>query len=81
MSTKDSAMVITGNGIDLYILIVQRSSVKLEKLGLTHSGGSVTARLKKHYGIKGRHDAVIAFLDMKIAEAKAGITPGDIKQL
>lgn len=33
-------------------LSAQISCVKLEKLGMKHSGGSVVARLKKHYGLK-----------------------------
>lgn len=33
-------------------LSAQISCVKLEKLGMRHSGGSVTARLKKFYGLK-----------------------------
>lgn len=58
---------ITGErDIHLAQLIAQRGAVRLEKLGMRHSGGSVTARIKKHYNLKGNHDKVIAFLTAEI---------------
>jgi len=43
----------TSAGIDWFQMRTQLSALKLELLGLKHSGGSVYAHVKKAYGLKG----------------------------
>lgn len=59
--------IITGDNIKKYRLHVLRQAIKLEMKGLTHSGGSVTARVKKEFGFKGNRARVLAQLEQKIA--------------
>jgi len=40
-------------------LIVWKACIKLEMLGLKHSGGSVTARVKRHFGWKGNRQKIL----------------------
>ena len=61
---------ITGEAIPRFQLIVQRSAIKLEKLGMKHSGGNVTPWLKKHFGLprSATHDDVIARINQELGE-------------
>lgn len=54
MHSQHNVMVqsITGEkAIRSFQLKAQMSAVKLEKLGMKHSGGNITPKLKKHYGL------------------------------
>lgn len=61
---------IQGDAIVRFQLVAQRSAVRLEKLGMTRRGRSVTAMLKEKYGMKrnATHDAVIDRITKDIAE-------------
>ena len=72
-------MLITGKlQIKACQIIAQRGAVRLESLGMRHSGGNITPKLKKHYGMKrnATHADVIAKLNEELAsiEAELGIT-------
>lgn len=50
---------ITGeDNIRLFQMKAQLRAIGLEMRGLKHSGGSVTARVKAHYGFKGNRQKV-----------------------
>lgn len=50
---------ITGEReIKLAQMIAQKHAMNLERKGLRHSGGSVTARVKRHYGLRGNRESV-----------------------
>lgn len=50
---------ITGtSNIQLTQMIAQKHALLLELKGLKHSGGSVYARIKKHYGLRGSRQSV-----------------------
>lgn len=60
---------ITGaDNIRRFQLVTQRAAVKLEKLGMTRRGPSLTSMLRKQYGMKrnATHDEVIARLNTDI---------------
>jgi len=58
------SMTFTGKGVDYYILCSQISAIKLEARGMRHSSGrSVTAHVKRIYGLKGSRDKVLAQLE------------------
>jgi hypothetical protein len=59
-------ITFTGEHIRLYEMLVQRSALKLEILGLRHSRGSVYARIKKQYGFRGSRQQVLEQLQAKI---------------
>lgn len=50
---------ITGtNNIRRFQKLAQLYAMRLELLGMRHSGGSVIARIKKHYGLKGNKQSI-----------------------
>jgi len=58
--------------IRLFSLKAARSAIKLEILGMKHSRGSVTARIKKHFNWKGNKKSIYAQLDAYIKEVERG---------
>lgn len=75
---------ITGNGIPLLQLLVVRSAVKLEALGMKASRNiNATRDWKKKYGIKtagakGREELLVR-LNEEIKAAEANVNPGDFR--
>lgn len=58
--------------VSRFQLLAWRGAVKLEKAGMKHSSGrSVTAMLRKHYGLKRNapHDEVLACLQKELDNA------------
>lgn len=52
-------VIVTGeDDIRRFQLITVRAAMRLELAGMTHSGGSVIARWKKHLGLKGNRQKV-----------------------
>jgi len=50
---------ITGSKqIKLAQMIAQKGCLRMELAGMKHSGGSVYARIKKHYGLRGSKQSV-----------------------
>lgn len=66
---------MTGEQISTYQLMVVRAAIKLEKLGLKHSGGSVRARWAAQLGLKPRdaHDKFVNKLTELISNQTKGI--------
>ena len=52
------ATVLTGQGITDYRARVLLSALKLECLGMKHSRGSVYAKVKRDYSLKGSKQSV-----------------------
>ena len=52
--TESGAVVITGTDIDKYRMLVLRSALKLEAVGLRRRGRSVTSIVRTEFGIKAR---------------------------
>lgn len=61
------------NGISLFQLITVKSALKLEKLGMKHSRGSVRKMWALHFGLKAsaKIDEVIARVEQEIETIKA----------
>ena len=54
----------------LYQMLVQRQAMRLELLGMKHSSGrSIIAHVKKHYGLKGKKEAVLAQFEAIMRES------------
>lgn len=77
-------IVVDGpEAIAFFRLLALRGAVNLEAVGLRYRGGSVTARVKREFGIKGNRDKVLAWLEAHIeaervrqnAVADSGKTP------
>jgi hypothetical protein len=66
-----TAHVLTGPAIDVFAMRTQLSAVKLEGLGMRHSRGSVTARVKRHYGLTGSRAKVEAALEAMVRQGEA----------
>lgn len=60
------------NGISLFQLMAAMSAIKLEKLGLKHSRGSVRKHWALHCGLgaNAKHDVVLAAMQKKVDELK-----------
>lgn len=58
------------NNTYLFSLLAAKSAIKLEKLGLKHSRGSVRQHWARHLGLstRAKHDQVIAAIEAKIKE-------------
>jgi hypothetical protein len=72
-SAQNSGSVIDDpTGIKIYQLLVVRSALKGEALGLRFKGGSVKARWAKHYGLPVRspHSVVLARVELEINKLK-----------
>lgn len=67
--------VITGAMIPIAQMMTVRAAIKLEAVGLKHSGGSVRARWAATLGLKPRdsHDKYVAELTKRIDEAKEAL--------
>lgn len=65
----------TPEAIHYFRLVAQRGAVKLEALGMKHSNGNVTPKLKAHYGLKrtATYQQVIAKLEEELTQL--GWTP------
>lgn len=77
-----NGVICTGNGVTLFQLLAVKSAIKLESVGLKHSGGSVRKRWAAQLGLKPRapHADFITALEKKIAELK--VVPGvDVQAL
>ena len=75
-------MIFTGQGVDYFILCSQISAIKLEARGLRHSSGrSVTAHVKRIYGLKGNRDKVLAQMEAArekmLEERRNSLTSGN----
>jgi hypothetical protein len=47
-------MVVTGDDVRRFQVLAQKHAMRLElATGMTHSGGSIVARIRRHYGFKG----------------------------
>lgn len=68
--TTTPGTLIEGAAIDRFQLVVLRSAVKLEKLGMKRRGTSATAIAKARFGLKrnATHDDVIARIGAAIEE-------------
>lgn len=64
-------VIDTPEGIKFYRLVSMRGAIRLEAKGMRMSRGSVTARAKREFGIKGNRTEVLAFLDAEIERMKA----------
>lgn len=53
--TQDGTIIATGAGVVAYRLLALRSMLKLEIVGLKHSGGSIAARIRQEFGLKSRN--------------------------
>lgn len=64
----DGGLTITGDSIGIHQLIVTRAALKLEKLGMKHSRGSVRALVRKMDGCPKTNDfdKLITFLTERI---------------
>ncbi|AFC22550.1 hypothetical protein phi1422_0030 [Bdellovibrio phage phi1422] len=66
--------VLTGDEITMRRLVTIKHAIKLEELGMKHSGGSVTARCKREFGFKGNRKKVLeqleAYIDEKFPKRK-----------
>lgn len=51
---KNGALILTGEHVTLYHMLAQKHALRAEIKGLRFSGGSVSALLKRTYGLKGR---------------------------
>ena len=60
--------ITSPNGIKIFQIKAQIQCVKMEALGMRHSHGNVTPRLKKHYGLSrnARPEEVIERLNLEI---------------
>ncbi len=61
-------MIITNT--HLAQMIAQKHALNLERKGLKHSGGSVYARIKKHYGLRGNRESVYTQFCELVEKAK-----------
>lgn len=64
-------MIITNTR--LAQMIAQKHALKLEMRGLKHSGGSVNARIKKHYGLRGNRQSVYTQFCELVEKAKGEV--------
>lgn len=73
MSNNNGHIAEGAEAVSMFQLIAVKSAIKLEMLGMTHSGGSVRKRWAIHLGLKPttKGDAVIAVIQAKIDEAHA----------
>lgn len=73
--------ICTGAGVTVFQLLAAKSAIKLEKIGLKHSRGSVRKAWALHLGLKPRasHDDVIAAIEKKLEEVRATLKEGDIQ--
>ena len=80
---SDSGFIATGNAVPVVALVSAKYSIKLEKLGMKNSRGSITAYYRKLFGMSRRapHDKVIAELQKRIDAASEKIKPGDMRTL
>lgn len=73
---SDTIIINTPDGITFYRLAAQKGAIRLEKIGLRHSRGSVRKVAALEYGLKpnAKHDEVIAEIQkrMDALMAKAG---------
>jgi hypothetical protein len=58
--SNETIVISTPEGIKRFQMLSQYHAAKLEGLGLKHSSGkSVTAHIKKTYGLKGSRDKIL----------------------
>lgn len=63
--------MITGTkNIKLAQMLAQKGALKLETLGLRHSGGSVYAMIKREYGLRGSKQSVYTQFCELVEKAK-----------
>ena len=67
IESTEAGITITGEHVALYQLLVMRSGIKLEMLGLRRRGGSITVLVKKRFGFTGNRAKVLLALEEKIA--------------
>jgi hypothetical protein len=63
---------LTGEGITYFQLAAVKAALKLEKVGLKHSGGAIRPKWAKRLGLKPRdsHDTYINTLNMRMSEMR-----------
>ncbi len=68
--------VFVGTQIDAVRLISIKHQLRLEKAGMSSSGGALRPRLAAEFGLKPRdsHDKFIATIEARIEAIKAAIT-------
>ncbi len=78
ITQSNGTTVATGKGVDVFRFLSVRGTLKLEKMGLKHSGGPLRPRLAKEFGLKPRdsHDMYIAKCQELIDAAHAA----DVKE-
>jgi hypothetical protein len=64
-------MIITNTR--LAQMIAQKHALHLELKGLKHSGGSVNARIKRHYGLRGNRQSVYTQFCELVERAKGEV--------
>lgn len=69
-------MITTPEGIAFAQLLARRGALRLEILGLRHSGGSVYALCKRAYNLKGSKQRVLNQLNTMIENVKAARVAG-----
>ncbi len=57
--TPGGGLLVTGNSISLYRLIVLEHAIELEIKGMSNSRGSVTQMVKREFGFRGSRRRVL----------------------
>lgn len=57
--SDEMVIVDTPDGIKAYRMLVLRSALKLEILGMKHSRGSAYATIKREFNLKGNRERVL----------------------
>jgi hypothetical protein len=71
VESNGGVVCITGPSIAVYRLIVLRSALRLEKLGMKRRGRSALAIVKEEFGLKGNRDSVYEQFDRIVNDAIA----------
>lgn len=82
-TTQSAGMVFTGQGVTLYRWMTLRSAVKLESKGIKVLPRSARLQAARELGMAGKPSfaAVLSALDVRIAEVRAALKPGEVKTL
>jgi hypothetical protein len=72
IENKDGCTVVTGEHIELFSMLSMRGMIKLELQGLSHSSGSVIARIKKRFNITARDKRMVLYEFENLIEKQFG---------
>lgn len=66
--TEHGTIICTGDGIAIFQLLAVRGALRLEKLGMKSSGGSIRKGWALRLGLKAnaKHDEVIAEIERRL---------------